>query len=271
MDFGVARVRRAGLAYFIAVTPTHPAHGEPAWQIDWRAAVGSTNDELAALVAAGALRDIVVATDNQTAGHGRLGREWTSPPGTGLAMSALVDESRVPVGALPERSALVPLLAGMAVVDTLENHGLRAHLKWPNDVLVNGRKVAGVLCRAIDSRVIVGIGVNTSLREADLPVPTAGSMSMFGVDVGARDLLTDLLKSLTARLKQWREHGDEDLLADYRDMCTSIGMRVRVHMAASEFTADAVGVDDHGALVVVRDGEAITVSAGDVIHLREDA
>jgi BirA family biotin operon repressor/biotin-[acetyl-CoA-carboxylase] ligase len=162
----------------------------------------------------------------------------------------------------------VPLLAGLAVVDSLADCGLDARLKWPNDVLVHNRKVAGILCRAVDSKVVVGIGINVLLNEAELPVPTAGSLSMFAVEVTPRALLDSVLRALTLRLQQWRAHGDEFLLDSYRSACSTIGTRVRVHLPTREFTGDAVGVAADGALVVVDDGEAVTVSAGDVIHLR---
>ena len=246
------------------------AGGDAPWHVQWRASSASTNDELVAAVASGAAgTGTVIATDNQTAGHGRLGRQWVSPPGGGLAASALVAEPLVPAGAFPAHASLVPLLAGLAVVDALADAGLQSRLKWPNDVLVSGRKVAGVLCRAVDSRVVVGIGVNTALTAEQLPVPTAGSLAMFGVNIAPRDLLGLLLHALDAELAQWREAGSTALLRDYRQACATIGQKVRVHMPNREFTGDAVGVDDDGALLVVCDGEAVTVSAGDVIHLRE--
>ncbi|MBU6213160.1 MAG: biotin--[acetyl-CoA-carboxylase] ligase [Actinomycetales bacterium] len=255
------------------MTTPPPARRRPEtaahWHVQWLPSVASTNDELIAAASAGAVVGSVVATDNQTAGHGRLGREWVSPPGGGLAVSVLVGESLTPAGALPSKGGLLPLLAGLAVVDALADAGLHSQLKWPNDVLVSGRKVAGVLCRAVDSRVVVGVGVNTALTPEQLPVPTAGSLSMFGVSIAPQDLLSLLLHALDARLTQWREAGSAVLLQDYRQSCATIGQTVRVHLPAREFTADAVGVDDDGALVVVSDGEAVTVSAGDVIHLRE--
>ena len=105
---GVAQGHKAGLAYFIAVTNTSPARDSAPWRVEFLDVVGSTNDELVSRVAAGALPGLVVATTNQTAGHGRLGRTWVSPAGSGLAMSALVQP--------PTREwALLPLLAGLAV------------------------------------------------------------------------------------------------------------------------------------------------------------
>ena len=225
---------------------------------------------MVAAVASGAAdAGAVIATDNQTDGHGRLGRQWVSPPGGGLAASVLVGDALVPTGALPSHAGVVPLLAGLAVVDALANTGLQPQLKWPNDVLISGRKVAGVLCRAVGSQIVVGVGVNTALTEEELPVPTAGSLTMFGVSIAPRDLLGLLLGTLDTRLAQWRESGTTALVHDYRYSCATIGQTVRVQLPTREFTGNAVGVDEDGALVVVCDGEAITVSAGDVIHLRQ--
>ena len=121
----------------------------------------------------------VLVADYQSAGRGRLGRTWTAPPGTSIAMSVLVR----PDGVDPARWTWLPLLTGLAVADGLSGAaGLEARLKWPNDVLVGDRKVCGILAERVETPVgpacVVGMGINTHLERADLPVPTATSVAI---------------------------------------------------------------------------------------------
>src|SRR5262249_473290 len=151
---------------------------------------------------AGAPEGAVVATDEQTEGRGRLGRSWQAPKGTSLLFStSLVPD--VPAARLPELS----VVAGAAVSEALSAEtGLRTTVKHPNDVLVNGRKVAGVLAEAVDGRVVLAIGVNASQTEDELPaevVTPATSLALEGIAVDRAELLAAILERLESRYDEW--------------------------------------------------------------------
>jgi BirA family transcriptional regulator, biotin operon repressor / biotin---[acetyl-CoA-carboxylase] ligase len=196
----------------------------------------------------------VVVADHQTAGRGRAGRSWTDVPGAMLMFSALVRD--VP----PQRSALVGLAAGVAVARAI---GGDARLKWPNDVRIRGRKVCGMLGELAPSGdyVVIGIGVNVGHAEGDLPEElkaTSLRISSGGAPPRRDDLCASILRELDSRVS-----GDA-WLDEYRELCETIGTRVRVDIGDRTIEGVAKSVRDDGALVV--DGEAVV--AGDVVHVR---
>ncbi len=236
-------------------------------------ATGSTNDDLAALAAEGAPEGTCIVAEEQTAGRGRLDRVWASPPGAGLWTSVLVRAGDQP----KTRWALLSLVAGVACADALRSAcGLRADLKWPNDVVVVAaacganvgyRKLGGILSQTTgDDAVVIGMGLNVSLGSDELPVPEATSVFLEGGRPDREALLVALLGALSVRLDQWRS-GDPALLADYRASCRTIGRLVDVSMPdGSRLSGVVSDVDDAGHLLVA-DGDAIvTVTAGDVVH-----
>jgi BirA family transcriptional regulator, biotin operon repressor / biotin---[acetyl-CoA-carboxylase] ligase len=236
------------------------------------AETGSTNADVAAAARAGAAEGLVVVADRQTAGRGRLDRQWTSPPRAGLAVSALLRPREVPIS----RYAWLPLLAGVALVETVRRLGeVDAGLKWPNDVLMDERKCAGILAESVGDAVVLGIGLNVSLREDELPTPAATSLLLAGSACTDRDpLLRALLRTLAGWYDRWSEvAGDPDesgLSAAYHLHCLTLGRRVTVALPDGTALAGvASGVDGSGRLVVTGpDGASTAVAAGDVVHVR---
>ena len=224
--------------------------------VRWVESVGSTNAEL---LADGTPGDVLIA-DEQTAGRGRMGRTWVSPKGSQLCLSVLVGADPV------DRIGLVPLATGLAVADVIPE----AALKWPNDVLLGDRKLAGILAEAdfsgLSPRVVVGVGVNVAWRREDLPVENATSLNLEGVDVEWDQFTVDLLLALAERFRQWRED-DPQLLEDYRAACSTIGQTVRLERSGGDVEGVVDDVTDSGEIVI--DGTAY--SAGDVTHLRPTA
>lgn len=232
---------------------------------------GSTNAVAAEEARAGDAHGLVVAAEHQTSGRGRLARSWESPPRAGLTVTVAV---RPDVAAADW--GWLPLLTGLAVLDTVRAAapGLSAGLKWPNDVVVEDRKLAGLLVERIDGpagpTAILGIGLNVSLTADERPVPQATSLLLEGVDpVPDRSaLLAALLEALGRRLSQW-VHAAEDLAADYRAACRTLGQEVRVDLPdGGVLTGVAVDLESDGALVVESEGRRQTVRAGDVVHVR---
>ena len=219
----------------------------------------------------------LLLTTDQRAGRGRLDRTWVTPPGTALAVSVVVR-----VGAIPPASrGWIPLIAGAAMTravrDQLEGTGHYAALKWPNDVLLDGGKVCGILAEVVPGHpdvVVVGAGVNTRMPRTDLPVETATSFAAVGRECDDDRLLADYLRALDEQLGALvGARGNADaagVRVGVEALCSTIGSDVAVALPDGEtLRGRATGVDADGRLVVVQDGEfESVVSAGDVVHVR---
>ncbi|BBX97945.1 biotin--[acetyl-CoA-carboxylase] ligase [Mycobacterium lacus] len=239
-------------------------------QLDVVAQTGSTNADLLARAAAGVdIGGAVLIAEHQTAGRGRHGRGWTATPRAQITMSIGVCAADVPVDAW----GWLPLAAGVAVVDTvsplIEGAGMEAGLKWPNDVLAGGGKLAGILAEVARPVVVIGLGLNVTQSPEEVDVPGATSLLDLGVAAPDRDrLVGGLLRDLRLRIAQWRS-ADPQLAADYRARCLTIGSRVRAQLpGGNEFVGIARGIDDQGRLCLATDVQTMVISAGDVVHLR---
>jgi len=238
------------------------------------ASTGSTNTDVLRLAAAGAHEGLVLAAEWQMAGKGRQGRVWHTRPGAALTFSVLLRPDPVPQAA----RGWLPLLAGVAVVHALgQVSGLDASLKWPNDVLVGSRKLAGILAEQAAGAVVVGIGINVLGGDQDLPVSSATSLERCGTGRTDRtSLLAGILAELEHWYLRWREtgHGDADaagLRKEYLSLSATVGRQVRVQFPGDRALSGlASGVDGAGQLLVEPDagGDPVAVSAGDVIHVR---
>jgi len=251
--------------------------------LEYMPRTGSTNADAATAARENAPEGYVVVADEQTAGRGRLDRAWQSPPRAGLAVSVLLRPGRfVPTrgwSPVPTSGyAQLPLLAGVALAETVRRLGeVDAVLKWPNDLLIGGRKVAGILAETVPGvdpldgpAVVLGIGLNVTLREAELPHAGATSLQLAEAACVDRDpLLRALLRGLADWYERWREAGGDGtasgLIETYRFHCATIGAKVSVALPGGEQVGGIVTqVDEDGRLVV--DGRPI--AAGDVVHLR---
>ncbi|MGW7352613.1 biotin--[acetyl-CoA-carboxylase] ligase [Streptomyces sp. NPDC054784] len=240
-------------------------------------AIGSTNTELVGRLSAGtAAPGAVVVAEEQTAGRGRLERAWTAPPRSGLFFSVALRPS-----APAERWGWLPLLAGVATATALARaSGVDTSLKWPNDLLADvagdERKIGGILAeRTGEDTVVIGIGLNVSLRADELPVPTAGSLALAGADGTDRDpLLRAVLRSLEEWYGRWDEAdgdpGASGAQAAYAAGCATLGRSVRVELPGGDaLTGEAVALDGDGRLVLATSaGVQRPVAAGDIVHLR---
>ncbi|TDU06253.1 BirA family biotin operon repressor/biotin-[acetyl-CoA-carboxylase] ligase [Streptomyces sp. 846.5] len=240
------------------------------------AETGSTNSDLAAEAARGAAAGAVLVAEEQTAGRGRLERRWSAPARSGVFLSMLLR----PDGVSKQRWGWLPLLVGVAAASAVSQvAGVEVRLKWPNDLLVDvggeERKLGGILAELAGDAVVVGIGLNVSLREDELPVPGAGSLVLAGATVTDREtLLRALLRTFDELYADWAgAAGDPEasgLRAAYAAQCATLGRSVRVELPGGrELLGEAVAVDGDGRLVV-RDGagEEHAVGAGDVLHVR---
>ncbi|MFF5895039.1 biotin--[acetyl-CoA-carboxylase] ligase [Streptomyces argenteolus] len=238
---------------------------------------GSTNSDLAARAAGGGLAEgAVLVAEEQTAGRGRLDRTWSAPPRSGLFLSVHLTPGDVPV----ERWGWLPLLTGVAAATGLaQSAGVDMALKWPNDLLVTiageERKTGGILAERAGEGVVIGIGLNVSLRAAELPAPHAGSLALAGaVSTDRETLLRAVLRSLEQWYGQWRAAGgdaaESGLQAAYAAGCATLDRTVRAELPGDRsVVGEAVAIDGDGRLVLATaEGLQEPVSAGDIVHLR---
>lgn len=217
------------------------------------AETGSTNADLLGAAAAGAPDRSVLIAAHQTAGRGRLDRRWEAPPGSNVLMSILFRE-------VPANPAELTWRVGIAAVDAARAvAGVEARLKWPNDVLVGGRKLAGVLAQgAAGGSVVVGLGLNVGWAP-----PGAARL---GDDIAPVDVAGAVLRALDAL----DGVAPAALHARYRELLDTLGRRVRVELpGGTDLAGTAVDVEPDGRLVVRDDGaRRHRVDAGDVVHVR---
>ncbi|WP_165985315.1 biotin--[acetyl-CoA-carboxylase] ligase [Streptomyces sp. YIM 98790] len=247
---------------------------------------GSTNADLRERARRGhAAAGAVLAAEEQTQGRGRLGRTWNAPARSGLFCSVLL----TPGPAVPEdRWGWLPLLAGVAAASGLSRvAGVEVALKWPNDLLVTvggtERKLGGILAERTaladgTAAVVLGMGINVSLRADELPVAQAGSLLLAGAPVTDRDpLLRAVLRALADWYERWTAEGGDPaasgLLEAYASGCSTLGRRVRALLpGGDELRGEAVALDGDGRLVIASaQGVQQPVAAADIVHLRPDA
>ena len=242
--------------------------------LDVVGSVPSTNAALAEAARAGAPDRTVLVAEHQTAGRGRLARSWVAPARSGLVLSVLLRLPEVPQA----RWGWLPLLAGVALCQTVSVLGaVPAALKWPNDLLLGagGRKAAGIIAEvAPGPAVVLGIGLNVTVRPDELPVPHATSLTIEQASCTDRDvLLRALLRTLDTELQAWRAHGGDPEAAGLREAylrhCATLGQCVRVELPGQPaLSGSAEDVDSAGRLVVLSGGQRTAVAAGDVTHVR---
>ncbi|MEU5739998.1 biotin--[acetyl-CoA-carboxylase] ligase [Streptomyces tendae] len=247
-------------------------------QVDVVQRTGSTNSDLVARAAEGDLAEgVVLVAEEQSAARGRLDRQWTAPARSGLFFSVLLRPAEIPVA----RWGWLPLLTGVAVATGLSRvAGVDTALKWPNDLLVTvgdeERKAGGILAeRAGNDGVVIGVGINVSLRADELPVPRAGSLALAGAVNTDRDpLLRGVLRSLEDWYGRWRGAGGDPaasgLQETYAAGCATLGRMVRAELPGDRsLVGEAVAVDGDGRLVLATEaGVQEPVGAGDIVHLR---
>lgn len=241
----------------------------PRWVVQHYPTLSSTMDRAGMFARAGAPEGVVVVSDEQTAGRGRSGRAWHSPPGVALYATLLLRPD-VPPPAL----ATLPLVAGVAVAEALEAlTGAPVQLKWPNDVWLGSgperRKVAGILLTSAISgqqvdHVLCGIGVNLSTPLPDVPPGGTSVLASTGKVVLVHDMLDALLMAFADHYRAYLEAGGHPALDAWRARAAMLGEFVTVQDAGQARTGRFAGIDTDGALLLERDGALHRVVAGDL-------
>jgi BirA family biotin operon repressor/biotin-[acetyl-CoA-carboxylase] ligase len=268
---------RHAAGYALAAMPDRVGPAELAphlrgnWrEVHWFETVDSTQRVARELARAGAPEGTIVVAEGQTAGRGRLGRSWHAPPGMNLYCSILL-RPPLPPAAVPQ----IALVAGTAVAAAIaEETGVRPAIKWPNDVLLGGRKVAGILTE-MDSEVervhhvIAGIGVNLNAPRASFPPelrPKASSLlAATGRRVDRAAFTARLLAALEARYGRYLSVGFSSVRSEWESFSCLTGTEVRVASPSGELTGRVLGLDDDGALRLRRaGGRVVRIVAGEV-------
>jgi BirA family biotin operon repressor/biotin-[acetyl-CoA-carboxylase] ligase len=250
---------------------------DPGLRVEVVAEAPSTNAIVVDRAREGAPDGLVVVADHQTAGRGRLDRTWETPAGTALTFSMLMRPT-MPTRAWP----WLPLLTGYATAKALTARGYDAGVKWPNDVLIGERKVAGILVERVETpdgpAAVVGVGLNTGMTAEELPVPTATSLSLEtgdGEPPDRTDVLLDVLAAIREAYDAWQMGGDPAgmrLAESYTSACVTLGREVRVDLPdGSVVEGHAVAIDPSGRLVVEAADGRHEIGAGDVVHVRSVA
>jgi BirA family biotin operon repressor/biotin-[acetyl-CoA-carboxylase] ligase len=243
----------------------------PALSLRRVARTTSTQDVVLRAARGGAAEGFCCLANEQTAGRGRQGRAWTAPPGSALLASVLLRRS-------PAVAAGIPFAAGLAVIDALLTLcDVVARLKWPNDVLVNGAKLAGILSEvapgsASEGQFAVALGIGLNLRVDRFPAGVAGVSlhTLVAHPPGAETLLRAWGDALWRRLETLEQGGVAAVVGDWRRHAAGLGMSVSVQSGAGVMAGVAIDVADDGALLVASGGEVHRVLAGDV-HLTQSA
>ncbi len=225
---------------------------------------GSTNDDLGELARAGAPVGMVLRAGHQSAGRGRLGRTWEASPHSSLLVSVLLDAEAVPFLAV----ARVALATADACRDLA---GVHAALKWPNDLMVDERKLAGLLAEAQvgSATMVVGVGCNIVWPPPAERPPELAERAVALSELVARPPEPGvLLDGLLSALAGWLEAQPHEVLAAYRARCSTLGLQIRVDLGGRSIEGRAVDITASGGLAVTSAGGTEVVHAGDVVHLR---
>ena len=244
----------------------------PPFIIHHFATLGSTNDFLKALTAEPEFTCVVA--DEQTAGRGRRDRQWHSSPGDGLYLSILL---------LPQSStriSLLSLMSSVAVAETLLEHGVTGvDIKWPNDVLVNGRKLCGILVESIGSgtnapRIIVGIGVN--LNHQSFPDELGSMATSLKIETGQATIVEEFRDQLLEKIYEWYlrwQRGEGKLILERWQQLSSyaMGAQVAITMDGEQLSGETAGLTEEGALMLrLKNGNLRMILSGDVTRLRKN-
>ena len=224
--------------------------------------VTSTNDIALELAANGAESWTVVTADEQTIGRGRRNAKWVSPPGANLYLSVILRPDP------PLKPAQIPEIAfitSLATAKAIREYGIDARIKWPNDILINGKKLAGILIEAVPSQGAVVIGIGLNVNWSDFPTELVEIATSVEIELGQRVDVEHCLQIILTQLKNaWNlyERGFAFVMQEWKSLECTTGRKVKVELDGEVISGLAIGVDGYGGLIVkLASGEAITVTA----------
>lgn len=230
------------------------------WRVSVVDVTASTQTDLAALARAGkAKAGDVIAANYQSAGRGRLSRTFEAPKNSALLFSFYIEPKRS-----TEDWGWIALIAGVSVAQALDK--VKATVKWPNDILVNEKKISGLIAEIVGDGVVIGIGINVGMSLEELPVLTATSLAVEGVsNTNRNEILAKVLSQFESNFSTWDE-GDDSATQIYTSLSSTLGTKVQIHYPNEQIEKGlAVAISPRGELIL---DSGSHVQAGDVVHLR---
>ncbi|MFZ4107386.1 MAG: biotin--[acetyl-CoA-carboxylase] ligase [Candidatus Planktophila sp.] len=230
------------------------------WRVSVVELTTSTQSDLIDLVTRGRAQvgDVIVA-EFQSAGRGRLTRTFEAPAGSALLFSIYIKPSR------PQMDwGWIPLIAGVSVAQSLPS--VDARVKWPNDILIDNKKISGLIAQVVGDGIVIGIGINVGMSIEELPVPQATSLAIEGsVNTSRNALLTDLLTIFEKNFTTW-DKGSNEISGTYEALSATLGREIEVHYPDGRIeSGTAASISPSGELVLA---DGVHVLAADIIHLR---
>lgn len=232
--------------------------------------VSSTQEEARHLAEEGAPHGTLVLAEEQTAGRGRQGRQWYSPPGKGIWMSLLLRPDRQPVSIAPQ----LTLLTAVAVCRAVRKFGVDAGIKWPNDILVDGRKLCGILVESVaeDELIryaIAGIGIDVNLQREDIPQELLPKVTSVQIASGRRIERTELIGAVLMEMEQlyqlYTEKGFAPIAHLWEALSVTLGRQITVLTPDGEVTGKAIALEENGTLILQENsGNTRTIFSGEV-------
>ncbi|MGA8428055.1 MAG: biotin--[acetyl-CoA-carboxylase] ligase [Candidatus Dormiibacterota bacterium] len=255
----------------VAVLQRRLANAQLAFEVRAYALVASTQDLVMQAARAGAPEGLVVFAEEQSAGRGRVGRSWTAPAGSALMFSILLR----PRGSAAAWSSL-SLVGGLAVVEGLAlAGGPKAQLKWPNDCLCGGRKLAGVLAESVsgerDGSVVLGVGCNVRWAGVELPAAlrqSATACDLEGTQLDRTELAAAVLERLAGRYREWQVGGFAAIREEWLKHAAWLGEEVVAEHQSGRQTGRALTLSETGELILETPSGPLSISAGELVRLR---
>ena len=237
----------------------------PYWRVSVVDVTGSTQVDLAESIRAHTAVDgDVLVANYQSAGKGRLDREFIAAPSSALLFSLYKKVMRP-----RDEWNFIALLTALSISEALVglNNKVNLSIKWPNDILINEKKIAGLLCQADNDGVIVGVGLNVDMSKDELPVVTASSLYLENfLQLDRNEILKRILKAFEENFQKWSTHGSAPFVSKYEDLCSSLHRDIQIIWPAGDPTAAvATGISPLGELIL---NDGTLVNSADVLHLR---
>ncbi len=235
--------------------------------------LSSTMDRAMELVLDGAADGTLVIAEGQTKGRGRMCRSWVSPKYKGIYFSLIIRPE-----ILPQQAPVLTLISAVSICEAIKQQlGVEAQIKWPNDILLNNKKIAGILTELsaemdLVYAVIVGVGINVNNHKKTLPYPGSSLKEITGYEVSRLSLLQNILSCLEQRYLEFQKQGIEGILDEWRHLSTTLGRRVRLATDSERIglIGKAVDIDRDGSLLIRQDSGLIErVVSGDIIHCKQ--
>ncbi len=233
--------------------------------------VGSTNEIAKDLALKGVPQNSVVIADSQTSGKGRFRRIWISPPGVNIYMSLLIKASS------DTKVSLVPLATSVAVIDTILEVApevkKKAGVKWPNDIYINGKKLSGVLVETIKRNIIVGIGINVNTTAQHFPEDLRDKATSLYMETGRSFRRAEIIAKILYKFKEIYKILSENpyhIIQLWSERSKTLNSMIKAYLPDRTLEGRAIGLDENGFLkMITREGEIVTLSSADILHLRQ--